>query len=115
MPESSYCSRDPEVNTRKSSNTDFPYTIEWTNCTPRNFAGTYKLAGGVLAVLGMRVSVVLSSFCGVVRSVMKMALSDLSVMRGGVGVAGFVARRGFAMVACCVFVMFGGFAMMLDG
>jgi hypothetical protein len=57
----------------------------------------------------------LSGFCGMVRSVMEMALGDMGMVRGDVGVARFMARGSFAMMARRVLVMFGGFAVMLDG
>jgi hypothetical protein len=44
-----------------------------------------------------------------------MALGDVGMMRGGVCVASFVACSSFAMVACCVLMMFRGLAVMLDG
>lgn len=47
--------------------------------------------------------------------VVKMALADEGMMGGGVMIAGLVTSGGFAMVARGVLVMFGGFAMMLDG
>ena len=81
--------------------------------TPRWTKVCQDLARGVMAVFGMRVSVVLSGFCGVVGGVMQMALRNVRMVRGGVRVAGFMARGGFPMMTCGVLMMLGGLAMML--
>jgi len=57
----------------------------------------------------------LGSFGGMVCSVVEMALSDEGMVRGGVMVAGFMTSSRFAMMTSSVIVVFGGFAVMLDG
>ena len=57
--------------------------------------------------------VVLRRFRSVMRRVMKVALSGVRVVRGRLVIALFVVRSRFAVVACCVFVVFRCLVMML--
>lgn len=68
-----------------------------------------------LGVLPVGLSVGLGSFGGVVCGMVKMALGDMGMMRGGMVIAGFMASSGLAMVPGCEFVVFGCFTMMLNG
>jgi hypothetical protein len=65
--------------------------------------------GLVAVVLGVE----LGSFGGVVGGVMMMAVGDMGMMGGHVVVAFPVVPCGFAMMACGMFVVFGGAMMML--
>lgn len=62
----------------------------------------------------MLVGVGLGGFGGVVHGVMMMAVGDVCMVSGHVVIAGFEVTRGFAMMASCVFVVFGCFAVVLD-
>jgi hypothetical protein len=57
--------------------------------------------------------VLLGGLGGVVCGVMMMALSRVGMMSSGLVIAGFMLTRGFAVMAGCVFVVFGCFSMVL--
>jgi hypothetical protein len=65
-------------------------------------------------VLAVRFGVVLGGFGGVMRGVVKMAVSSVSMMGGNVVIAGLIVLGGLAMMSRGVFMMLSGLAMMLD-
>jgi len=65
-------------------------------------------------VLAVRFGVMLGGFGGVMRGVVKMAVSRVSVMGGNVVIAGLIVLGGLAVMSRGVFMMLSGLAMMLD-
>lgn len=63
----------------------------------------------------MGVGVLFGGFRSVMRSVVEMALGDEGMMRGGMVIASFMTSSGFAMMTGRVLVVFGCFAVVLDG
>lgn len=57
----------------------------------------------------------LRGFRGVVGSVMKVGLGNMSVVSSGVMITRFVMRSGLAMMMSGLFVMFRSFFMVFDG
>lgn len=78
---------------------------------PGGVCGRGLTVGG-FGVNGVIVGVGFSGFGGVVCSVMKVAVCNLSVMRGEVMIAFFVVTRGFTMMTGCVVMVFGCFMVM---
>jgi hypothetical protein len=62
--------------------------------------------------VAVMLDVLLGGFCSVVSGVMKMALRGVSVVGGGLVIAGFVMHGSFAMMTSCVFVVFSCFGVM---
>jgi len=60
------------------------------------------------------VGVLLTCFLGMVDRMDVMPMGDMRVMTGALVIPGIVMFGGCSMVAGGVFVMFGGFAMMLS-
>ena len=54
----------------------------------------------------MFVGMVLRGFRGVMRRMEPVAVSDMGVVRRLLGIAGFMVFGSFAMMDCCVFVVF---------
>jgi hypothetical protein len=92
-----------------------PYE-EWVDrarCALEKKRARRRSSVGGFGVFGVIVGVDFGGFGGVVCGVMKMAVGDLGVMSGEMMIAVFVVARGFAMMTCCVVVVFGCFVMML--
>ena len=65
-------------------------------------------------MLAVRFGVMLGGFGGVMRGVVKMAVSSVSVMGGNMVIAGLIVLGGLAVMSRGVFMMLSGLAMMLD-
>jgi hypothetical protein len=74
-----------------------------------------RLFGRLLAFDGaaMLVGMVLGGFRGMMRRMKSVAGSDMGVVRRLLVIAGFVVLRSFAMMICCVFVVFCRLLVML--
>lgn len=60
----------------------------------------------------MFLDVGLRSFAGMVRSMGEMAVSQVGMVTRGFVPASLMMLGGFAVMSCCMFVMFRGFVMM---
>jgi hypothetical protein len=68
----------------------------------------------MLLTLPVFVGVMLAGFLGMVDGMDMMTMGDMRVMPGALMIPGVVMVGGCPMVAGGVFMMFGGFAMMLS-
>lgn len=77
-------------------------------------AGSQIRLREILLTLPVLVGVLLACFLGMVDRMDVMSMGDMRVMTGALMISGIVMFGGRSVVAGGVFVMFGGFAMMVS-